>query len=242
MTGRDDGDERHPCRHRELLPLGDDGVDGLVGHHIAGGLMGVGAHQHGAGIGCGLQAARGVHDIAHGGVLAPGPDRTHQHLAGVDPDAHLDLVADIGRHACDGLLHAQPGADRPLGVVLVGDRRTEQGDDGIADHLVDPAAEGLDVEGQPLEAAVDQCLDLLRIHLLGERGEADEIGEQDGGDAALVAHHHELVSTRRAEPGGRRHLDSTLRTVHGFILRGGPDPTARLPRPRNSEAHPTSGS
>ena len=73
-------------------------------------------------------------------------------------------VIDLGGHAGDGLLHAQPGADRTLGVVLVGDRRAEQGDDGVAHDLVDPAAERLDVVGEPLEAPVDQRLDLLGIH------------------------------------------------------------------------------
>ena len=54
------------------------------------------------------------------------------------------------------LLHPQPGAHGPLGVVLVGDRRAEQGDDGVAEQLVDAAAEQLDVGDQPLEAGLDR--------------------------------------------------------------------------------------
>ena len=56
-----------------------------------------------------------------------------------------------------------PAAHGALGVVLVGDRRAEQGDDGVADDLVDPAAEVGDVGGQALEAAVDEVLDLLGV-------------------------------------------------------------------------------
>ncbi len=61
------------------------------------------------------------------------------------------------------LLHGQRGPHGPLGVVLVGDRSAEEGDDGVADDLVDHPAEGGDVGRQPLEAAVDQALDLLGV-------------------------------------------------------------------------------
>ena len=67
------------------------------------------------------------------------------------------------RRSLERLLHLQRGPHGPLGVVLVGDRRAEQGHDGVADDLVDPAAEAGDVGGQPLEAAVDQVLDLLGV-------------------------------------------------------------------------------
>jgi hypothetical protein len=50
---------------------------------------------------------------------------------------------------------------RSLGVVLVGGRRAEQGEDGVADDLVDPATERLDVGDEALEAAVGEPLDLL---------------------------------------------------------------------------------
>ena len=54
------------------------------------------------------------------------------------------------------------GPHGALGVVLVGDRGAEQGDDRVADDLVDLPAERRDVRGQPLEAAVDEVLDVLR--------------------------------------------------------------------------------
>ena len=98
-------------------------------------------------------------------------------------------------------MHPERGPDRPLGVVLVGDGRAEQGHDLVADDLVEPAAEGGDVGDEPLEAAVDEALDLLGVGRLGERGEPDQIGEQDGGEAALVGPDHEGVAAGRAEPG-----------------------------------------
>ena len=83
-------------------------------------------------------------------------------------------------------LHLERGAHGPLGVVLVGDRGAEQGDDRVADDLVDLAAEGVDVGRQPREAAVDEVLDVLGVAPLGQRGEADEVGEQHGDDPAFV--------------------------------------------------------
>ena len=106
---------------------------------------------------------------------------------------------------CDRLLHPQRGAHGPLGVVLVGDRGTEQGDDRVADDLVDLAAERGDVGHEALEAVVDQVLDLLGVERLGQRGEADQVGEQDRHDPALVGARRKAMPARRAEPGpGRR--------------------------------------
>ena len=108
----------------------------------------------------------GVHDVAHGGVVAAGPQRADEHLAGVDADAHLHrhVGVDLGPVGGERLLHAQRGPHGPLGVVLVGDRRAEQGDDGVADDLVDPAAErGRCRATSRSKQRVDQVLDLLGV-------------------------------------------------------------------------------
>ena len=110
-----------------------------------------------------LQSLRGVHDVAHRGRVAAGAHRADEHLAAVHADAHLHRDLDLGGDALHRLLHAERGAHGPLGVVLVGDRRAEQGDDLVADDLVEPAAEGGDVGDEPLEAVVDQTFDLLGI-------------------------------------------------------------------------------
>ena len=51
----------------------------------------------------------------------------------------------------EGVVELERGPNRTVGIVLVRDRRTEQGQDGIAEHLVDRAAERLDVDDEPLE-------------------------------------------------------------------------------------------
>ena len=68
-----------------------------------------------------------------------------EHLAGVHPDPHLHADAELGRERGQRLVHAQRGPHRPLGVVLVRDRRAEQGHDLVADDLVEAAAEVDDV-------------------------------------------------------------------------------------------------
>src|SRR5262249_57880732 len=126
------------------------------------------------------------HDVAHRGVLTGSAQRTYEDFARVHAHAHLgahpQLLAKRGERA----LHLERGPYRPLGVVLVGDWRSEEGDDGVADDLVDLATEGGDVCDQPFEAAVDEVLDVLGISRLGEGGEADEGGEEGGGETGLV--------------------------------------------------------
>ena len=51
--------------------------------------------------------------------------------------------------------------------------------------------EGRDVSHEPFEAPVDEVLHVLGVGRLGEGGEPDQVGEQDGGDAALVGADHE---------------------------------------------------
>ena len=72
-------------------------------------------------------------------------------------------MLDLGGERGERLVHAQRGPHGPLGVVLVGDRGAEQGDDLVADDLVEPAAEGGDVGDEPLEAVVDEALHLLGV-------------------------------------------------------------------------------
>ena len=151
--------------------------------------------------GGGLEAAGNVHDVAHGRVLAGGAHRPDQHLARVHADSHLGTDTQVLAESGEGALHLERRPHGPLGVVLVGDGRAEQGHDGVADDLVDLTAEGGHVGDEPLEAPVDEVLHVLGVGRLGEGGEPDEVGEQDGGDAALVGPGHEGMAAGRAEPG-----------------------------------------
>ena len=190
-------------------PRGVERPDRLVPHRSLGGRVRGRADQHAARRRRHLEPLRDVHRVAEGGVVATRAQRTDEHLAGVDADAHLDVdVEPIGPRA-DRLLHPQRRPHGPLGVVLVAHRRAEQGDDGVADDLVDAAAERVDVVDEALEAPVDDALHLLGITALGQRGEADEVGEQHRGDAALV---RARGVQRHARSSGRT---EPLRVRHG---------------------------
>ena len=77
------------------------------------------------------------------------------------------------------------GADGPLGVVLLGRGRAPDGHDRVADELLDGAAvAGDDVRGD-VEVAREGVAHVLRVALLRERREPDEVGEQDGHEAPL---------------------------------------------------------
>ena len=112
--------------------------------------------QHASRRSRGLQAGGGVHDVAHGGVVAAGPQRADEHLARVDADPNADGQVQVGHELGDRTLHPQRRPDSPLGVVLVGHRSPEQGDDGVTEDLVDPPAEARHVLHEPLEQPVDQ--------------------------------------------------------------------------------------
>ena len=72
------------------------------------------------------------------------------------PTRMLHRYADLLGDGRQRLVHAQAGPHRPFGVVLVGDRGAEQGDDLVADDLVEATAEGRDVDDEPLEAPIDE--------------------------------------------------------------------------------------
>ena len=167
---------------------------------------GGGAGEHAARRGQGLQPRGGVHDVAHRRVVGAGED-ADEHLAGVEADAHAGCggsAPGLGDEAGQRVLHPQRRAHGPLGVVLVGDRRAEQGDDGVAEQLVDAAAERLDVGDEALEARLDEALHPLGVEVLGERRVADEVGEEHGDDAPLLERRRRPSSTPVPHDGQNR--------------------------------------
>ena len=159
-SDRGDGAER---LDRLGPALQRDRPERLVADGVAGRGLGGRADDHVAGGAEGLEALRGVHDVAHRGGVAAGAHRAHEHLAAVHADAdlhrHLDLFGDLD----EGVVHLERGPNGPFGVVFVGDRRAEERHDLVADDLVEPAAEGGDVGDEALETVVDEALDLLGI-------------------------------------------------------------------------------
>ena len=134
---------------------------------------------------CGrLEAGGGVDHVTGRHPLALGRPRSeeHQRLARVDCDPDLEVV-----------LLASPVSDREgrtdgaLRVVLVRDRRAEQGHDGVPDELLHRPAVALELVAEVLPVRRQQRAHVLRVHPLGARREADEVGEEDGDDLALLA-------------------------------------------------------
>ena len=138
------------------------------------------AHQHGARRGHGLQARSGVHEVAcdHALVGRTDGDRSlpGDH-AGPGPDSRAE-----GRHGVDQL---ERGAHGALGVVLVGGRRAPDGHDRIADELLDGPSIAADELRREVEIPRQHLPDVLGVAFLGERREADEVGEQDRDQAPL---------------------------------------------------------
>src|SRR3984893_11868539 len=201
LPGRYDLLHGAPYLDERLTAAQRDKAARLVAHHTRRDRIGLWPDQHLAGHGLGLQPAGGVHDVAHRGVVAAGPQRADQNLTRVDPDAHLDRDAVLDPQLGQGPLHAQRRPHRSFGVVFVGERGTEQGDDGVADDLVDSAAEIGDIAHEPLETPIDELLHVLRVGALRAGREADEIGEQDGGDPAFVLTNDQRAPTAWAETG-----------------------------------------
>jgi hypothetical protein len=130
------------------------------------------AEQHSLRRSGGLQPGGGVDRIPHHRELPPAiwAHGSEDDLSRVYADADAESAEERGllrRAALD--LERRP--NRPLGVVLVGDRRPEHRHQSIADYLVDGAAEPLYDLAHLLHAAVHHRANLLGIGPLGERCE-----------------------------------------------------------------------
>ncbi len=133
---------------------------------------------------------------------------------------------DAGPERADGVDELERGPDGPLGVVLVGDRRTPDGHHRVADELLDEPAVPADHLPRELEVAGQELAGVLGVAALGQGREADEVGEQDRHEAALGDRsrgRHPRWPARR--PGRRRggRKDRALEGDGAFAaeLRGG---------------------
>ncbi|CAB4713400.1 unannotated protein [freshwater metagenome] len=168
---------REPRVDRLLAPAWGEGLeprvaDGTVREHL-GGL----ADEHSTGWRLGLQPGCGVHHVAHRRVGTARAEGADEHLPGIDADAHLQTGDRLTVVIAQRLLHLQRGADGPLGIVVVRDRRTEERNDAVADDLVHVPAEKDHVLHHLLEDAVHESLHLLRVCVLGQCGEPDDVRE-----------------------------------------------------------------
>ena len=76
--------------------------------------------------------------------------------------------------------HVEGRLERPFGIVLMGDRRAEQSEHGIAQVLGDKPAVAGDGLAERVEQRALEGPHLLGIEAFGERGEPAEVGEEDG--------------------------------------------------------------
>ena len=135
-------------------------------------------HEGLAGTGRVGQARGEVHRFARDREgLLPGSAARH-HLTAGDADMDAQLPARGLAQTRHQVVDRERGADRPLGVVAVGDRRAEDAHDAVADVLVDRAAVALDHAVDGFEEAAHELVQLLRVEFAAEPGIAGEIGEQ----------------------------------------------------------------
>ena len=94
---------------------------------------------------------------------------------GGDAEPHAQILP--RRQSADRLDHRQPGADRPLGIVLMRLRIAEIDQHPVAHVLGDKAVEAADRLGDCAVVVADQLAQILRVMTGRERGRADEIAK-----------------------------------------------------------------
>ena len=170
--------QRPPERHRLVLALQRVRAGVLVDDRLLGRAPRRLADEHGAGLGGRLDPRRRVDEVAGDHPLPLGADRDRR-LAGehARPRPQLGrahLVAER-RHGGD---EVERRAHRALGVVLGRRRRPPHRHHRVADELLDRAAVEPDQPVARLEVAREELAHLLRVAVLGERREPDEVGEE----------------------------------------------------------------
>ncbi len=124
--------------------------------------------------------------LAHGCVVHVQitADRPDHDLARVEPDPDMDegslAAANLLRVPLDRLLHAESGIAGPHGVVLVGDRCSEEGHDAVTHHLVDGTLVAVNGLHHVLQHRVEQLARLLGVTVGQQLHRALEIGKQHG--------------------------------------------------------------
>ena len=133
---------------------------------------------------CGVEHVAGSRPLS---LARPRPEH-HERLAGVDagPDVEVEplvLLVQLG----DSLPDRERRADGALRIVLVGLRRAEQREDGVAAELLEGAAVGLELTADACVVRSHERLHVLGVEILGASGRADEVDEDRGDDLSLLA-------------------------------------------------------
>ena len=146
-------------------------------------------HRHPVHRGDALQPGRGIHDVAGDDALTklrPGVERDHP-LACVHADPNLQTETRVSLvELVDRLQNPQARPDRPLRVVLVRHRRTEDRHHRIADELLHRPAEPLDLLPEPSVIRPQPRPHVLRVDRFRCGREPDKITEQHRDNLALL--------------------------------------------------------
>ena len=181
------GLQRSPGPDRIGLPFRHDAVVLLVHDRPFGRMHRRLVDDDGPDRSCRLEARGSVHDVTGDDslpTLRPRAERDHR-LACRHGRANGDLQSLLAE-LLDGPKDAQCRSHRALGVVLVRQRRSEDGHHGIADELLHRSTEALDVGLDALVVRTEGRADVLGIRSIGAIREADEVHEEDGDDLPLL--------------------------------------------------------
>ena len=141
-------------------------------------------HADAARLGQRLHALRQRHGVTLRGVVHAQvvADLADHDLARVQPDPHAEVEPALDAQLVRVVPHFVPQPEgrvaRPLGMVLVGDRRTEERHDPIARVLVDRALEPMYSVGQDPEEAIEDGVPDLGIQPLGQLHRALHVRKQ----------------------------------------------------------------
>ena len=105
--------------------------------------------------------------------------------AGGDADAHLQLVPGARLQRPDDAGDFQSRPDRPLGIVLVGVRKAEIGENAVAHEFGDETVIARDHARAGVLIGADHLPHILGIEPRRQRGRAREVAEHDRQLAAL---------------------------------------------------------
>ena len=147
--------------------------------------------------GDGLEPRRGHDRRTRQAVLLERPAAGQRgHLAGRDPDAHLErlVAAALRQHRTDRQ-SAQRGTDR---IVIPRHWPAEHREDRVADELLTRSAEPLHLLSHRRKGVGDAGLDELGIMLGDHPDVVDDVREQRGDNSAIPLGRR----ARRLDPGG----------------------------------------
>ena len=209
-------------RHRLALSLHLEGARLAHLEEAADQPLRGGADEDRPGLGEGLKAGGEVRRVADGGVihLEIVADGAHHDGAGVDADAHLEVVLPSAPapfvEPDERPANGERGVHGALRGVLVGHRGAEQRHHPVARELVHDAVHPVDLGEGEGKILLEQLVVLLRIDSLGDGRGSDEVAEEHGDELSLARDRALAGPDLRDEA-----LRDVAREAREAVIRGG---------------------